>query len=59
MLYDARGPKAYPIVGFTYFIVRKGYFNGKSYMDDAPEMFDCATRRKMLSHLEWYYTSDE
>mmetsp|Transcript_24656 Transcript_24656/g.85081 ORF Transcript_24656/g.85081 Transcript_24656/m.85081 type:complete len:1159 (-) Transcript_24656:103-3579(-) len=57
-LIDASGFRAYPIVGFTYFVVRKGFHDGVNYMDNAAEMFDCGTRLKTLAFLEWFYTSD-
>mmetsp|Transcript_19104 Transcript_19104/g.65633 ORF Transcript_19104/g.65633 Transcript_19104/m.65633 type:complete len:1230 (+) Transcript_19104:58-3747(+) len=56
-LFDASSTFAYPIVGFTYYVLRKGLQDGVSHMDMAPEMFDCRTRLKTLAFLEWFYTS--
>jgi len=56
-LSDASSTFAYPIVGFTYYVLRKGVQADVSYMGSAPEMFDCATRLKILQYLEWFYTS--
>ncbi|KAJ1456455.1 hypothetical protein M885DRAFT_564100 [Pelagophyceae sp. CCMP2097] len=47
-LIDASGFRAYPIVGFTYFVVRKGFHDGVNYMDNAAEMFDCGGLKKVL-----------
>jgi hypothetical protein len=64
-LMDASSAAAWPIAGYTYYILRKGVTLG---VDGALEdkmsggskavMFDCKTRRNTLAYLEWFYTSD-
>jgi len=72
-LMDASSTYAWPIAGYTYYILRKGatltpaaVATGgagefmQNRMNDGKEvvMFDCVTRGKTLSYLEWFYNSD-
>jgi ABC-type phosphate transport system substrate-binding protein len=48
-LHDARGSLAWPIVGYTYFVLRKNTTR-------EGESADCANRIATYDFLEWFYT---
>jgi ABC-type phosphate transport system substrate-binding protein len=50
-LHDALGSFAWPIVGYTYFVIRKNTLR-------EGENEDCANRIATYEFLEWYYTND-